>query len=85
MNWFDYGINPSRFIGARYTTPCLGLANMKKDYRPMLTLHLLVVTVWLKLPWRHFDKERGRTIGRSWGAVARASIKYRALLTYWGN
>lgn len=82
--WVSSGINPSRFVGVRYSTPCLGLARAKKDHRPMLTVHIIFATIWIKLPWRHSDQEPGWTIGKSWGAVFSAKARMRPLL-YWGS
>jgi len=83
--WASSGINPSRFIGAKYSIPCLALWRAKGDKRPMLTLQLYFVTVWIRLPWHHYDKRKGYTVGPSWGAVWSTRWPLRAPLIYWGN
>ena len=83
--WASSGINPYRFIGALYSTKCYTFARMKNDYRPMLTLHLIWGPVWLQLPWHHSDQRKGRTIGRSWGAVVSLGrMPFRPQM-YWGS
>jgi len=74
----EVGSNPSRFIGASYNTPCLMLAKLSKDYRPLLTLQLVLIVIWIKLPWKHFDTQPGYTIGRSWGGVWSIGRTYKS-------
>lgn len=79
------GINPARYIGARYSTKCLALATMKSDHRPMLTLQLIWVTVWIQLPWTHADTRPGRLDGKSWGASLSLTRPLRRPLLNWGD
>ncbi len=57
--WIAFGINPSRFIGATYSTRCFALAKVSGDKRPMVTIHVWIATVWVNLPWDHSDERVG--------------------------
>lgn len=83
--WLEFGINPSRFVGARYSTSCKALAKIKNDHRPMITVHLVWIVAWVKMPWHHSDDRQGYTIGKSWGAVMSLRLPFRNPLLYWGD
>lgn len=67
----DFGINPSRFVGISYNKRMYGLHKLSGDARPLLTIHLLFVVVWIRLPWSHVSEKKHAVRVVSYGGVVR--------------
>ena len=77
----ESGCNPTRFLGVTYSATMHALKD--RDPRAMLTLHLVFVVVWLRLPWRHVSpKELGAT-SASWGFCLSLTRRYWRIS--WGD
>lgn len=68
-----FGINPARYLGLSYSK-CM--YPLRKDGRPMITIHLVFFVLWIKLPFKHVtDYGHGSAI-ESWGFVFSLKRKY---------
>ena len=62
----EFGSNPMRFIGFSYSKCMYPLRDKKK---PMVTIHLLFLVVWIKLPYSHISSKGYGGAVESWGFV----------------
>lgn len=64
----ETGINPMRFFGLNYSKRMYFL---RRDPRPLLTVHLLFIVIWIRLPWSHVAKKESAARVCSYGGVIR--------------
>ena len=70
MKYLSFGSNPFMFVGLSYSKCNAILAKSpSRKGRPLVTLHLLFLVVWLELPFRHVSEDGHGTAMESWGLV----------------
>ena len=61
----EVGSNPFRLLGATYSARMFALS--KYDKRPLLTIHLVFLVLWLRLPWAHVSPKSLGATSDCWG------------------
>lgn len=61
----EIGSNPSRFLGVNYSAAMYALRNY--DPRAMVTLHLVFIVLWVRLPWSHVSPKSLGATSEIWG------------------
>lgn len=69
----EKGTNPFRFIGVSYSK-CM--SPLRSDGRPMITMHLFLFVLWLKLPFKHVSGTGHGCAVESYGFVLRLAPIY---------
>lgn len=62
----DVGSNPARYLGTSYSK-CMYF--FREDGRPMITIHLIFITIWLRIPIRHVTEFGHGSAVESYGFV----------------
>lgn len=61
----EVGSNPFRFLGVTYSATMYALRD--HDPRAMLTIHLVFLVLWVKLPWSHVSSKSLGATSDCWG------------------
>lgn len=77
----EIGSNPFRFFGVTYSSTMYALR--ERDARAMMTIQLIFLVVWVRLPWRHVAPKEIGAGSQSWGFCLGTTSRYFRFS--WGN